>query len=102
MTNPRRDIRHARVIPQCVGSDLRLGRNKRVATFFVDMQNNMLVASKRNYVVQPLLAQGWDVDVSVELVALGIEPGFTWTPIDGTAAAEGVSALSSRMAGEVL
>jgi len=56
------------------------------------------VEGKLKQVVELVLVQGWNVDLCVELAALGTESGFTWIPVGRTTVAERVSAVSSRMA----
>jgi len=52
--------------------------NKTIAVFLTGLQKNMLVESKLKFVVEPARAEGWDVDVFMEIAGLGTGSGVAW------------------------
>lgn len=56
-------------------------KNKTIAVLLTGLQKNLLVETKLKHVVEPSRAQGWDVDVFMEIAGLGTESGVAWEQI---------------------
>jgi hypothetical protein len=71
--------------------------NKTLAVFLTGLQKNLIIDNKLKNVVEPVRAQGWDVDVFMDIVGIQPRPGKAWSPIQNEAMEDSVEGMASDL-----
>lgn len=70
---------------------------KRIAILLTGLQKNMLVKTKLENVIEPVRAQGWDVDVFMEIVGLGSESGTPYKPVQDSTTGDSAQRTANEL-----